>query len=164
MLFRRKVQAKSMAMTPPVMANNIAASLADVSHLSCQKAQQITLRIAKVRRIFKTAFSTVSILSVDFFSVRSGMLSLVLFQEVHQRLHALLGHGVVDGGPETADALVALQIVKSIKKRSSCRTAAVKNLLRPRKSYRTAAFSSLRCAMASNPPLASRYWNTLPQQ
>lgn len=53
-------------MTPPVMANNIAASMADVIHLSCQKAQQITLRIAKVRRIFKTAFSTVSILSVDF--------------------------------------------------------------------------------------------------
>lgn len=61
-----------MAMTPPVMANNIAASLADVSHLSCQKAQQITLRIAKVRRIFKTAFFTVSILSVDIGQVCSA--------------------------------------------------------------------------------------------
>lgn len=59
-------------MTPPVMANNIAASLADVSHLSCQKAQQITLRIAKVRRIFETAFFTVSILSVDIGQVCSA--------------------------------------------------------------------------------------------
>lgn len=59
-------------MTPPVIANNATASLADVSHLSCQKAQQITLRIAKVRRIFKTAFFTVSILSADIGQVCSA--------------------------------------------------------------------------------------------
>ena len=72
MFFLRKVQARSMAMTPPVIANNVATSLADVSHLNCQKAQQITLRIAKVRRIFKAAFFTVRILSVDIGQVCSA--------------------------------------------------------------------------------------------
>ena len=59
-------------MTPPVMANSVAISRADVSHPSCQKARQIALRIEKVRRIFKTAFFTVGILSVDIGQVCSA--------------------------------------------------------------------------------------------
>ena len=51
-----------------------------------------------------------------------------------------------------------------IRERSSLRTAPVKNLLWSRKSYSTAAFSSLRLFMASSPPFASRYLKTLPQQ
>ena len=41
------------------------------------------------------------------------VLCLVLLQKLHQRFHALLGHGIVDGCPETADALVALQVVET---------------------------------------------------
>ena len=41
------------------------------------------------------------------------MLSLELGEELHQSLHTLLGHGVIDGGPETAHRLVALQVVEA---------------------------------------------------
>jgi hypothetical protein len=38
---------------------------------------------------------------------------LVLLQEVNQGLDAFLGHGVVDGGAQAADGLVALEVVKA---------------------------------------------------
>ena len=36
-----------------------------------------------------------------------------ILQECDQRLNALLGHGVVDGGAQAADGLVALEVVKA---------------------------------------------------
>ena len=41
------------------------------------------------------------------------MFFFVLLQELHQGLHALPGHGVVDGRPQAAHALVALQVVEA---------------------------------------------------
>ena len=41
------------------------------------------------------------------------MLSLELGEELYQSLHTLLGHGVIDGGPETTHGLVALQVIEA---------------------------------------------------
>ena len=41
------------------------------------------------------------------------MLCLELLQALHQGFDAVLGHGVVDGGAQAADGLVALQVLEA---------------------------------------------------
>ena len=99
----------------------------------------------------------------------------------------LLGHGIIDGRPQAAHALVALQVVEAgglggghhigilllaggdeghvhqgtvlLADSTGEELALVQEIVQHR-----GLFSSLRLFMASSPPFASRYLKTLPQQ